>query len=570
MQTTDWIIGGFHFGQWALLLPGFVLPFAAILLGCRYYLHMLQLSSYQFQGYFRYFRTHKLYTIFHIAAFLLLAGATIAGGDPPILWLVCVLTVSVWAIVLFRPRAAKKKFVVTLRVGRLIGILALIYLMYLAVSIIAERSGSVRWAFLHPFFLALLPLFVALANLIAQPVEKAVRQWYINDAVRMLKEHPGLRIIGITGSFGKTSVKHYLTTMLAERYSVLMTPGSFNTPMGVVRTIREQLKPTHEIFVCEMGARHVGDIREICDIVHPHDGILTAIGDQHLETFHTRENIIRTKYELLDAVEEVSAGKIPPAAKASGAAADADPRYLKFLNGDDEIIAANRKYADAITYGLSPDCDYRGEILSVSAAGTTFMVTFPGAETDGSAEFTIPLVGKHNVVNAIGAIAVAYTLGVPVVKLKMAARRLQPAAHRLEIRKVPYGAILDDAYNSNPAGAQAALETMAAVAESGRGQDGSGSPMLKILITPGMVELGEKQAEYNAAFGAQAAGICDYILTVGRTNSDAIREGALGAGFKQERITEYPTLAGAMERMHTLEPGRPRVLLLENDLTDDY
>ncbi|MBR5116039.1 MAG: hypothetical protein IK096_03140, partial [Lachnospiraceae bacterium] len=336
----------------------------------------------------------------------------------------------------------------TSRVWRLIALLAVLLaaeaLLCFAISGWDLVTGWLLWTFFLPVIPAFLPLFVVFANLLAQPIEKGVRQWYINDAVRMLREHPGLRIIGITGSYGKTSVKHYLTTMLAEQYDVLMTPGSFNTPMGVVRTIREQLKPTHEIFVCEMGARHVGDIREICEIVHPHDGILTAIGDQHLETFHTRENIIRTKYELLDAVEDASAGRMPQVAREAGRAVSAAPGYLKIINGDDEIIAANRKYQDAVTYGLKEGNTYRGEILSVGVSGTTFRVSMPAAQGSGSpaetAEFTIPLVGEHNVVNAIGAIAVAHMLGVPVVKLKMAARRLQTAAHRLEIRKTPYGA----------------------------------------------------------------------------------------------------------------------------------
>lgn len=108
---------------------------------------------------------------------------------------------------------------------------------------------------------------------------------FINDAKRMLKEVPGLTIIGITGSYGKTSVKYYLQTLLQDHFNVLITPESYNTPMGVVKTIRGSLKSTHEIFVCEMGARHVGDIKEICDIVHPHHGVITSIGPQHLETF---------------------------------------------------------------------------------------------------------------------------------------------------------------------------------------------------------------------------------------------------------------------------------------------
>ncbi len=160
------------------------------------------------------------------------------------------------------------------------------------------------YAFFIALYIGIIPFIPALANLINMPVEKRINRYFIDDAKRMLREHGNLRIIGITGSFGKTSVKYYLTTLLSEGFRVLMTPESYNTPMGIVRTIREHLQPTHEIFVCEMGARHLHDIKEITDIVHPDDGILTSIGHQHLETFHSLDNIISTKYELLDAVDE--------------------------------------------------------------------------------------------------------------------------------------------------------------------------------------------------------------------------------------------------------------------------
>ena len=117
-----------------------------------------------------------------------------------------------------------------------------------------------------------------------------------------------LKIIGMTWSYGKTSVKYYLNTLLSSRYNVLQTPGNYNTTLGVVRTIRESMKPFHEIFICEMGAREVGDIKEICDLVHPDYGIITSIGPQHLQSFHTIENVISTKFELADAVPE--SGKV--------------------------------------------------------------------------------------------------------------------------------------------------------------------------------------------------------------------------------------------------------------------
>ena len=136
---------------------------------------------------------------------------------------------------------------------------------------------------------------IMLANLCNAPIESSVRQWYVRDAVKKLRAMPDLLLLGVTGSYGKTSVKSYLGQLLSVRFDTLITPESFNTPMGVVRTVREHMRPTHEVFVCEMGARHVGDIKELCDLVHPMHGLITAIGEQHLETFKTRQNIVSTK-----------------------------------------------------------------------------------------------------------------------------------------------------------------------------------------------------------------------------------------------------------------------------------
>lgn len=135
-------------------------------------------------------------------------------------------------------------------------------------------------------------------------VEKLISEMYFRDAQRKLRERPDLIKIGITGSYGKTSVKFILGTLLQEKYQTLVTPASFNTPMGVTRIIREKLRPAHQVFVAEMGARHVGDIREMCRLVHPTLGVLTSVGPQHLDTFKTLERIKQTKYELMEAIPQ--------------------------------------------------------------------------------------------------------------------------------------------------------------------------------------------------------------------------------------------------------------------------
>ncbi len=536
------------------------------ILGLRYHTHMLQLSSYQFQGYFRHLRTDKARMIAHIAFILLfvvaMSGELINTGIQ-LIALVALLGVYIGLLISYVPRQAKKKFVVTDRVKRLFVtyvilsflILVLPYIIFGAFrrSYSASAQGGIEGAVISMIvtvvmmvlYIGLLPLIPALANLINKPIENRINRWFIDDAVRMINDHGNLRIIGITGSFGKTSVKYYLTTLLSESFSVLMTPESYNTPMGIVRTIREHLKPTHEIFVCEMGARHLHDIKEITDIVHPDDGIVTSIGYQHLETFHSLENIISTKYELLDAVDE----KEKKEGKQEG-------KHLKFVNGDNEIIRANMKYPDAITYGLSDGNDYQAKDIVVTGAGTSFTVTSPKGE---SAEFSTKLVGRHNVENIVGAIAAANSLGVPMKKLVMAVRRLVSVPHRLELVKHGNVSILDDAYNSNPNGAKVALETLSLFRDS-----------VKILVTPGMVELGEKEAEYNEEFGKQAAAVCDYIILVGQKNSADIERGALNARFNKEKIFTKASFKEASELMYEIDAGKEKVILLENDLPDNY
>jgi UDP-N-acetylmuramoyl-tripeptide--D-alanyl-D-alanine ligase len=375
-----------------------------------------------------------------------------------------------------------------------------------------------------------------ITNVINHPIEAGVNQHYINDAKRKLKEVPGLKILGVTGSYGKTSVKFYLQTLLQEKYSVLVTPESFNTPMGVVRTIRSSLKSTHEIFICEMGARHVGDIKEICDIVHPDYGMITSIGPQHLETFFNMKNIMKTKFELADALTEGG---------------------MLFLNGDNEYIQEKAVDYENKTFYYSETAGegYCAKDISVSQMGTEFTVVAPSGESE---RFQMRLIGAHNVINVVGAIAVANMLGVSLKELRIPVRRIQPVEHRMQMREHGLVTIIDDAYNSNPVGSKAAVETLAMF-------DG-----IRILITPGMVELGEKESEYNYTFGTYAADCCDYILLVGRKHTQPIKEGVLSKGFPEEKCLVYDKIEEAISYAYAIKGQGHKYILLENDLPDNY
>ena len=433
----------------------------------------------------------------------------------------------------------------------------------------AAVAGPVSWslAFGFPAFaldilLALAGYLVLLANACAAPIEKHINAGFINDAKAILEAHRrvGMKVIGITGSYGKTSVKFFLRDILAVRYSVCATPSSFNTPMGLVRTIREKMTSADRIFLAEMGARNVGDIAELCDLVHPDDGVITAVGPQHLLTFGSLDNVKKTKFELADAV----------------AARDG----ILFLNGDDENIADELKRHEnrrVVIYrtetGGQPLPETGGRDLKVYTAssiatgrhGTSFTVTAPDGETQA---FETGLVGAYNVINVLAAIALAHVYGVPLREAVIPVRRLQSIEHRMQLKPGgPNVTIIDDAYNSNPVGSKAAVETL--------GMIGDG---VKILLTPGMVELGERQADYNKAFGgyAAAAGI-DHILLVkgtsglGDKNCTAIREGALEKGFDPDKIRIFDSFNEAYAYAVTgIRTDEHRYILFENDLTDNY
>ena len=378
----------------------------------------------------------------------------------------------------------------------------------------------------------LAPYLMMAANWLMQPVEKQINRKYYNEAKQILAQMPGLTVIGITGSYGKTSVKYYLNTLLKARYNVLMTPESFNTPMGVVKTVRGSLRATHEIFICEMGAKYVGEIKELCDIVHPKHGIITSIGPQHLETFKSLDNVISTKFELADALPQDG---------------------MLFLNGDNEYTAARAK--DGITYGLNSDSDYKAKVISVSEKGTTFEVTAPDGETG---EFSTKLIGVHNCLNILGAIAVSHELGIPLKELRPQVRRLENVPHRLELSNRGGMTVIDDSYNSNPSGTKAALEALSLF-------EGE-----KILVTPGMVELGDKQDEYNREFGRNAAAVCNYVALVGERQTKSIYDGLVSAGFDKEKIFVAPNIQQALAWVGGIRTPEKKTVLLENDLPDNY
>lgn len=433
------------------------------------------------------------------------------------------------AVINIPKKGGKTPLVFTARVKRMLAT----YIVLMAVCGILSWVCPLKLSYLILFAaFAIAPALLLLANLINAPIESAVKRWYLNDALKMLRSCPDLKVIGITGSYGKTSMKFFLYTILKQKFNVLITPGNYNTPMGVVKTVRSSLKGYHEYFICEMGAKGVGEIKELCDIAKPLHGIVTSIGPQHLESFKSIENIISTKLELAN---NLYGGKA-------------------FLNIDNEYIRSNLT-AGAVTYGTSEGADYRATVKSVSRRGTSFTVTYPDGTTH---EFTTVLIGAHNVVNLCGAVAMAHFLGVEDEYITEGVSRITPVAHRLELSEKNGITIIDDAYNSNPSGCRAALDTLSYFDE------------YKILVTPGMVELGSEEERLNREFGTEAAAVCDFVILVGERQTRPILAGLRDAGYDEDRIYVAKDLGDAMAKVYALKTDRPKAVLLENDLPDNY
>ena len=318
----------------AVTLMGIYSVFKSLLFN----MHMFQLNGYRFSTHIGWLRKNMgRYAVEYIIFALSFTG--IITYEPLMGFAGAALFVAILSqAVENRNRPQKKPLVYTPRVKRMFVTVSILMLAAYLIAIYVLTTERKNLAFLVTGLIAALtPFSVVIANLINTPVEKAVNRYYLNDAKRMLKLMPELETIGITGSYGKTSVKFYLYTILRAWTDTLVTPSSFNTPMGIVITIRKSLKAVHKIFLCEMGAKWVGDIKELCDIVHPKHGIITALGEQHLESFGSKENIIKTKYELADSLPE-------------------DGRL--YINFDNEVIRKNLPSRPYITYGTTADCDY--------------------------------------------------------------------------------------------------------------------------------------------------------------------------------------------------------------------
>ncbi len=420
-------------------------------------------------------------------------------------------------------RPSRRPFVATQRVRRLLSVLFLLCLM------LAALMSMMKPVAIPPYFLyALMPFMVYLAAAIINPYEARLNAGFFRSARRKIREQEGLITIGITGSYGKTNVKFILRDMLSRKYRVLATPASFNTAMGISRVVNDQLTPEHQVFIAEMGATHVGDIKELVDLVHPKYGILTSIGPRHMDTFGSMENIAGTKFELVQGL----------------------PRdgLAVFGTGDDYI---KRLYAlcrhDKCRIGLDGDdgAYMRAENIHFSDRGTGFTMA---CADGGAVRCRTRLLGTYAVKNILLAAALARRMGLSMEQIAEAVKELSPIDHRMQL--VPGKlTVIDDSLNED---ADSAFEALRVVSQM---------PGRRIVVTPGLGEQGGKEADVNFALGTVLADSADAVILVGRRAfTRSIIRGMMQSGFSPANLYSADDSEDASEILQEISDDGDTVL----------
>lgn len=425
---------------------------------------------------------------------------------------------------------------VTARVKRLIFTNFILFLLVcFALSFIKRYNVIYLILFLYDL---LINFVVMISIIINKPAEKLVYLSYKNKAVKKLKEMKNLKVIGITGSYGKTSSKNILSDILNVKYNALPSPKNFNTPYGLIITVNNYLDKFDDILIAEMGAYKVGEIKQLCDLVKPKYGILTKIGTAHIEIFGSQENIQKGKFELIESLPHDGIG---------------------VLNGDDKLQVNYKLKNDCkiIWIGIeNKDVDVRAVDIKTSNKGTTFNVIFNGDKK--KYEFTTKLLGYNNVYNILASLALAKEFGLSIDQMKKAVSSVRSVEHRLELRKAGNITYIDDSYNSNPVGSKMALEVLKEM------------PGLRIVMTPGMVELGDKSYELNKAFGTYMKDSTDKVILVGKKITKPILDGLKEVKYNEKNIYVVKSTKEAFSLVRSLVGTKEAFVLIENDLPDIY
>jgi UDP-N-acetylmuramoyl-tripeptide--D-alanyl-D-alanine ligase len=427
-------------------------------------------------------------------------------------------------------KSAKKKVVFTRRASCLYGVSAL-----LAFFLGAQIEKSLPVLMTCFLIIQFLPFLMIVANVVLFPLEQHIRNKYIRLAKKKIREVNPV-VIAVTGSYGKTSVKHILGHILSAGAPAYWTPGSINTMMGLCRMIQTGLTASHKYFVAEVGAYRKGSIRKVCSLLDPQFGIVTAIGHAHYERFKTQEAIAEAKFELAPFVQKNGGFVI-----------------VNTLQTEEKFIPTEYE-SSLIRFGRPQDKEDFISDICQTKEGLSF--TFHKGEE--SVPLFAPIFGLHHAQNIGLAVEAALRLGMPMGTIRAALKTLPQITHRLEVKPQGHRTIIDDAYNSNPTGFKAALELLGTL-KTKRG----------ILITPGMVELGSLHESAHEEAGRLAGLYADIVLLVKAQRIPSFIKGFQKTAPSSALLLEMTSFQAAYDWLQKNEQEGD-VVLMENDLPDLY
>lgn len=515
----------------------FILIDLLFVLSSLYEMQMLQQNGYNNKNKFNKFlrKEYKDYASVYLLKYLLaIMGLLFINGNKIIASvfyiILFILNINAYSVYKLHNDKLPLKFT-----KRLIRIFILDYLLFLLIQYISISVSINIFMASTLFYIAMNGYILIVIVNFLKPVEISIYNHYKKLAINKLNSMNDIKIIGVTGSFGKTSTKMILNTILKTKYKGFCTPESYNTPNGTLLTINNEKTIFNDYFISEMGARKEGEIKELADLVHPKYGIITSIGEAHLETFGSIENICNTKFELIESLPEDG---------------------VAILNKDDKY---QRNYklknkCKVIWIGIEKEADVMASNIKITNKGTCFEVAFKGEKK--KLKLQTKLLGNKNIYNILSSIALAKELGVENSMIEVGVNNIECIPHRLELKQFGSLTILDDAYNSNPKGAENAVNALSLM-------EGT-----KIIITPGMIEMGEQQNKLNNNFGKQIAKVADYVYLIGEKQTKPIYKGLEKEKFDMKKVFVLNDFKKAYNE--ALEISGKKTILIENDLPDSY
>ncbi|MTI69544.1 MAG: UDP-N-acetylmuramoyl-tripeptide--D-alanyl-D-alanine ligase [Firmicutes bacterium] len=520
----------------------------------KYFLHMMQLEEYKNSNFIKWTEkfSYKIYpkkiiintglifiltVVYVISAFIIKAKSIFISFI--IIWLILmVFTINI------KKEKVKKDLVFTLRAKRLFAANWIVYVIDIILDIFILRLLTDN-VYFYPVLLLLMTInylladkVMYIANILIRPIENKINKYYFDLAQDRIRSFKDLKVVGITGSVGKTTTKLITSTIINDKFKLLKTSEGHNTKMEISKAINNTLSNECEAFVVELKARKIGDIKEQAKLTNPSIGVLTAIGPSNMKNFNNIENIMKTKYEL---IEELPSDGI--------AIFNYDDKYIKKL--------ADKTFKEKILFGMEnlEKLDIYATDVKVNEMGSTFILN----DKEDSIKCETKLLGKHNISNLLAGASVAKALGFSLKDISKGIKKVKPAPNRLELKNLETDFIMiDDTFNSNLIGCKKALEVISKFKE-GR----------KIIITPGIIELGEQDEKENKEFGINIAKVCDYSILVGKKRTKPIYESLVKEGFNEENIFVVNSLEDAKEKLQSIVKPND-VVLFENDLPDNY